>query len=246
MDGGREGGIDGLPDLLPICYHLLMSCIPCLSIYLSICLQVNAYLQQRLGFNNTARLQGGIVSYARELQRINNGDDRDDIGGGGGGGGYDDSGDDGNTRSGDRLDQQNDGVELEIIEPHQVVVGDASIYPRSDRDKDSSSSSSSSSSSGGGGSSSYSKNVGVIIDTGDNKGNDSRSIERSKSVVTGPRPPHGHHRTMFRGVNYVFDERIGSRVTEDVLRRCEQCDGVSDNYNNCLNYDCNVSYTKLS
>jgi len=91
--------------MLPICYHLLMSCILCLSIYLSICLQVNAYLQQRLGFINTARLQGGIVSYACELQRINIGDDRDDIGGddigGGVGGGYDDSADDGNTRSDD-------------------------------------------------------------------------------------------------------------------------------------------------
>jgi hypothetical protein len=208
-----------------------------LFIYLSIYLQVNAYLQQRLGFNNTARLQGGIVSYARELQRINTGDVVDDIGGGGGG--YDDSGDDGNTRSGDRLDQQNDSVELEIVEPHRVVGSDASIYPRIDKDSSSSSSSSS-----------YSKNVGVINDTGDNTGYDSRSIERSKSVVTGPPSPipphHHHHRSMFRGVNYVFDERIGSRVTEDVLRRCEQCDGVSDNYNNCLNYDCNVSYTELS
>jgi hypothetical protein len=45
------------------------------------------------------------VSYACELQRINIGDDRDDIGGddigGGVGGGYDDSADDGNTRSDD-------------------------------------------------------------------------------------------------------------------------------------------------
>lgn len=32
------------------------------------CVKVNAFLEQRMGFTNTARLQGGIVSYARNLR----------------------------------------------------------------------------------------------------------------------------------------------------------------------------------
>jgi hypothetical protein len=32
------------------------------------CVKVNAYLQQRLGFTNTHRLQGGIVAYERWLR----------------------------------------------------------------------------------------------------------------------------------------------------------------------------------
>ena len=178
-----------------------------------------------MGFNNTARLRGGIVSYARELQRLNSDDDDDAYRGG----------DDDNDDSGDGLDQQHDDVELEIIEPHQVVVGggDASIYSQSDSDRHKDSSS-------------YNKNEGVINDSSDDSSNDSRSIDKSKGIDTDHPPPSPHHhhhqqQSMFRGVNYVFDERIGSRVTEDVLRRCEQCDGVSDDYNNCLNYDCNVS-----
>ena len=31
--------------------------------------QVGAYLKQRMGFENVGRLQGGIVSYVRELQQ---------------------------------------------------------------------------------------------------------------------------------------------------------------------------------
>mmetsp|Transcript_1438 Transcript_1438/g.2396 ORF Transcript_1438/g.2396 Transcript_1438/m.2396 type:complete len:888 (+) Transcript_1438:739-3402(+) len=54
-------------------------------------------------------------------------------------------------------------------------------------------------------------------------------------------------RTMlFRGVNYVFDERIGERVSEDILTRCEQCiaDTPCDQYTNCPN--CNVRFLQCS
>ena len=102
---------------------------------------MNAYLEQRLGFNNTARLQGGIVSYARELQRLNDGDDD----------------------------------ALQIIESQRTNS-----------------------------------------QSGNDKGNDDkRKIHSSDdSGQVGDR-----HQSMFRGVNYVFDERIGSRVTDDVLMR---------------------------
>jgi len=32
------------------------------------CVKVGAYLKQRMGFQNVSRLQGGVVSYVRELQ----------------------------------------------------------------------------------------------------------------------------------------------------------------------------------
>lgn len=51
--------------------------------------------------------------------------------------------------------------------------------------------------------------------------------------------------SLFKGVNYVFDERIGARVTEDVLTACEQCSTDCDSFTNCLNYSCNVSKVHL-
>lgn len=47
---------------------------------------------------------------------------------------------------------------------------------------------------------------------------------------------------MFVGLNYVFDERIGERITEDVLTRCEMCAAPCDSYNNCRNNACNVRF----
>lgn len=35
------------------------------------CVKVNAFLQQRMGFTNTHRLQGGIIAYERWLREIN-------------------------------------------------------------------------------------------------------------------------------------------------------------------------------
>jgi predicted sulfurtransferase len=35
------------------------------------CVKINAYLEQTLGFSNVSRLQGGIIAYARELEKIN-------------------------------------------------------------------------------------------------------------------------------------------------------------------------------
>jgi len=49
----------------------------------------------------------------------------------------------------------------------------------------------------------------------------------------------------FKGVNYVFDERIASRITEDVLTSCEMCGEQCDAYGNCQNAPCNVSRLTL-
>ena len=43
----------------------------------------------------------------------------------------------------------------------------------------------------------------------------------------------------FRGKNYVFDGRIGVRITDDILSTCDLCPNPCDDYNNCLNASCN-------
>jgi predicted sulfurtransferase len=44
---------------------------------------------------------------------------------------------------------------------------------------------------------------------------------------------------LFKGKNYVFDGRVTQRVSEDILAHCEQCAKPYDDYNNCINAECN-------
>lgn len=46
----------------------------------------------------------------------------------------------------------------------------------------------------------------------------------------------------FRGVNFVFDERIGERITADVLSVCHQCAQPCDHHVNCKNDDCHLLF----
>lgn len=46
----------------------------------------------------------------------------------------------------------------------------------------------------------------------------------------------------FRGVNFVFDERIGERITPDVLSKCHQCGKPCDTHVNCKNDDCHLLF----
>ncbi|MBC7694904.1 MAG: rhodanese-related sulfurtransferase [Burkholderiales bacterium] len=46
----------------------------------------------------------------------------------------------------------------------------------------------------------------------------------------------------FRGVNFVFDERIGERITDDVLSSCHQCGEPCDSHVNCKNDDCHLLF----
>lgn len=50
----------------------------------------------------------------------------------------------------------------------------------------------------------------------------------------------------FKGVNYVFDERIVERITEDVFTHCETCGAVNDAFTNCKSYACNVRFVQCS
>lgn len=46
----------------------------------------------------------------------------------------------------------------------------------------------------------------------------------------------------FKGKNFVFDERIGERITDDVISECDQCENACDDYTNCRNLMCNLLF----
>lgn len=46
----------------------------------------------------------------------------------------------------------------------------------------------------------------------------------------------------FKGVNFVFDERVGERITDDVLSTCHQCGAPCDRHVNCRNDDCHLLF----
>lgn len=46
----------------------------------------------------------------------------------------------------------------------------------------------------------------------------------------------------FKGKNFVFDERIGERITEDVISNCHQCGEACDRHVNCKNADCHLLF----
>lgn len=63
-----------------------------------------------------------------------------------------------------------------------------------------------------------------------------KELEKHNSSSTAPLE------SKFRGVNYVFDNRMGERITEDVLAVCETCGSPHDLYINCANTSCSVIY----
>lgn len=46
----------------------------------------------------------------------------------------------------------------------------------------------------------------------------------------------------FRGLNFVFDERLGERITDDVIATCHQCGAPCDRHVNCRNADCHLLF----
>jgi len=46
----------------------------------------------------------------------------------------------------------------------------------------------------------------------------------------------------FRGKNFVFDERMGERISDEVLAKCHQCGTPSDNHVNCKNDACHILF----
>ena len=46
----------------------------------------------------------------------------------------------------------------------------------------------------------------------------------------------------FIGKNFVFDERVGERITDDIIAQCHQCGAVCDTHVNCANDDCHLLF----
>lgn len=44
------------------------------------------------------------------------------------------------------------------------------------------------------------------------------------------------------GKNFVFDERLGERITDDVIAHCHQCDSLCDEHVNCANPYCHLLF----
>lgn len=44
------------------------------------------------------------------------------------------------------------------------------------------------------------------------------------------------------GKNFVFDERLGERITDDVIAQCHQCGTACDDHCNCANEDCHLLF----
>ncbi|HEY2727010.1 MAG TPA: rhodanese-related sulfurtransferase [Parafilimonas sp.] len=46
----------------------------------------------------------------------------------------------------------------------------------------------------------------------------------------------------FIGKNFVFDNRLGERITEDVIAKCHQCGKPCDTHTNCVNNGCHLLF----
>ena len=46
----------------------------------------------------------------------------------------------------------------------------------------------------------------------------------------------------FRGKNFIFDERLGERISEEIISNCHQCGKPCDTHTNCKNEACNLLF----
>ena len=46
----------------------------------------------------------------------------------------------------------------------------------------------------------------------------------------------------FKGKNFVFDERLGERISEEIISKCHQCGTPSDKHTNCKNEACHLLF----
>ncbi len=46
----------------------------------------------------------------------------------------------------------------------------------------------------------------------------------------------------FKGKNFVFDDRLGERISEEVIAKCHQCGKPADTHTNCVNSACHLLF----
>jgi len=49
-------------------------------------------------------------------------------------------------------------------------------------------------------------------------------------------------KSKFIGKNFVFDHRLGERITDDIIAQCHQCGKPCDNHTNCANDACHLLF----
>ena len=52
----------------------------------------------------------------------------------------------------------------------------------------------------------------------------------------------GELESKFIGKNFVFDDRLGERITEDIIAKCHQCGQPADRHTNCKNDGCHLLF----
>ena len=50
----------------------------------------------------------------------------------------------------------------------------------------------------------------------------------------------------FKGKNFVFDERLGERVGNEIISQCHQCEKPADTHVNCKNVNCNLLFIQCT
>ena len=50
----------------------------------------------------------------------------------------------------------------------------------------------------------------------------------------------------FLGKNFVFDERLGEKITDDVIAKCHQCGKPADTHTNCKNDACHLLFIQCA
>lgn len=50
----------------------------------------------------------------------------------------------------------------------------------------------------------------------------------------------------FKGKNFVFDERLGERISDDVIANCHQCGEPCDTHTNCANDGCHLLFIQCA
>ena len=46
----------------------------------------------------------------------------------------------------------------------------------------------------------------------------------------------------FHGKNFVFDQRLGERITDEIIAKCHQCGKPADSHVNCINDACHLLF----
>jgi UPF0176 protein len=50
----------------------------------------------------------------------------------------------------------------------------------------------------------------------------------------------------FHGKNFVFDNRLGERITDEVIAKCHQCGNTADTHTNCKNDGCHLLFIQCA